>query len=313
MPVNITVLDGFAADPGDISWDEMAALGTLTVYERSAPEEIVPRCLNSEIVLTNKCHITKEIIESLPRLRYIGELATGFNNIDVAAAKARGIAVSNVPAYSTESVAQLVIGMILECALHVGEHSRACLDGQWQKSKDFCFWNYPLREVNGLRLGIIGAGRIGTRVKEIASAFGMRVTAYSPSRCDKSVLDEIITGSDILSLNCPLKSDNAGMINRETIARMKKGVWLINTARGALVDEEAVKDALTSGQIGYYCADVVSAEPIKGNNPLLHAPNVMLTPHIGWAPYEARVRLMDIAVKNLRVFLNGERLNRVDA
>lgn len=313
MAINITVLDGYAADPGDISWAEMEKLGDLTVYERSRPDEIIARCKDSDIILTNKCRITREIINSLPKVRYIGELATGYNNIDVEAAKEKGIAVSNVPAYSTESVAQLVMAFILEAALHVGEHSRACLSGQWQNNKDFCFWNYPLREICNMKLGIIGAGRIGTRVKEIANAFGMKVSAYSPSKCPQQTLDEIITDSDIISINCPLKQDNANMINAEAIKRMKKGVWIINTARGPLVDENAVCEGLESGQIGCYCADVVSSEPISPQNPLLKAPNVIMTPHIGWAPYEARVRLMDIAVKNLKAFLAGERLNRVDA
>ena len=313
MQLNITVLDGYAANPGDISWDEIRKLGNLTVYERTPASEIVNRCIDSEIVLTNKCNITREHIANLPRLRYIGELATGYNNIDVAAASERGIAVSNVPAYSTQSVAQLVMAFILEAALHVGEHSRACHEGQWQNCKDFAFWNYPLRELNGMSLGVIGAGKIGSRVAELAAAFGMKVKTYSPSKCAKEVLDDIITGSDIISLNCPLKGDNAGMINAETLGRMKKGTWLINTARGALVDEQAVRKALESGQLGYYCADVVSVEPIKADNPLLGAPNVLLTPHIGWAPYEARVRLMNIATDNLKAFLNGERLNRVDA
>ena len=313
MSENITVLDGFAANPGDISWEKIEKLGNLTVWERTRPEEIIERCKDSEAVLTNKCSLTREIIFALPKLRYIGELATGFNNIDVKAAKERGVAVSNVPAYSTDSVAQLVMAFILEGALHVGEHSRACLGGRWAASKDFCFWDYPLTELRGKKLGIIGAGRIGSRVKEMAEVFGMTVTAYSPSRCGKNVLDEIIEQSDIISLNCPLKPDNAGMINASSLARMKKGAWLINTARGALVDEEAVSQALSSGRLGLYCADVVSREPISADNPLLSAPNVMLTPHIGWAPYEARVRLMDISADNLRAFLNGERLNRVDA
>ncbi len=313
MPLNITVLDGFAANPGDISWQAMEQIGNLIVYERSAPEEILTRCKDSEIILTNKCAITGEIISALPALRYIGELATGYNNIDVRAAAQRGIAVTNVPAYSTDSVAQLVMAFILEAALHVGEHSRACANGQWQNSKDFCFWNYPLRELNGMSMGVIGAGRIGSRVAEIAACFGMKVRTYSPSKCKSEVLKEILENSDVISLNCPLKQDNEKMINAAAISKMKKGVWIVNTARGALVDEQAVKDALVSGQIGYYCADVVSVEPIRTDNPLLNAPNVILTPHIGWAPYEARVRLMDIAVRNLKAFLAGEKLNRVDA
>ncbi len=313
MPINITVLDGHAANPGDISWDGMRALGNLTVYERSAPEEIIARCRGAQAVLTNKCQLTGDIINSLPELKYIGELATGFNNIDVAAAAKKGIAVTNVPAYSTQSVAQLVFAFILEAALRVGEHSNQVLAGKWEKSQDFCFWSYSLTELAGKRLGVIGAGRIGSRVAEIGAAFGMTVSTYSPSKNKKRELDDIISGSDVISLNCPLKPENAKMINRDTLSRMKKGAWLVNTARGGLIDEDAVCEALKSGQLGFYCADVVSKEPIEGTNPLLHAPNVLLTPHIGWAPYEARVRLMNVAVSNLKAFLNGERLNRVDA
>ena len=312
MSMNIVVLDGYAANPGDISWEGFEKLGRLTVYERTSPEDIVSRCLDADAVLTNKCHITKQIIEQLPKLKYIGELATGYNNIDVEAAAERGVAVSNVPAYSTDCVAQLVFAFILEAAVHVGEHSRAVLGGQWQNCKDFCFWNYPLTEIGSKRLGIIGNGRIGKRVGEIASAFGMKVSAYSPSKNSPDELSEIISQSDIISLNCPLKPNNIRMIDVETIARMKQGVWLINTARGALIDEDAVSEALASGKIGYYCADVMSTEPIRPDNPLLKAPNVILTPHIGWAPYEARVRLMNIAVDNLKAFLRSERLNRVD-
>ncbi|MBR4236204.1 MAG: D-2-hydroxyacid dehydrogenase [Clostridia bacterium] len=311
--MKICVLDGYAANPGDISWDEMAKMGELTVYDRTKPEEIIPRCTGADAVLTNKCVIGADVMDALPSLKYIGVLATGYNVIDVTAAGRRKIAVTNIPAYSTESVAQLVFAFILECASHVGAHARAVRAGQWERSADFCFWNEPLTEISGKKLGIIGMGAIGSRVAEIGRAFGMQVTGYSPSKCDKSVLEGIICDSDIISLNCPLKPDNAGMINADAINRMKPGVWLINTARGGLIDEQAVCDALASGKIAYFCADVVSREPILGTNPLLKAPNVLLTPHIAWAPYEARVRLMNTAVNNIRAFINGERLNRVDA
>lgn len=312
MSVNIVVLDGYAANPNDISWEAMGRLGTLTVYERTKVCEIVARCAEADMILTNKCPISAETMNALPRLKYVGVLATGYNIVDVAAAKEKGIAVTNIPAYSTESVAQMVFSLMMEAALHVGEHSRCVMEGQWQNNADFCFWRYPLVELSGKKLGIIGNGAIGSRVGEIARAFGMKVTAYSPSRCGREVLDEIIETSDVISLNCPLKPDNANMINKDTIARMKKGVWIINTARGGLVDEAAVSDALKNGQIGWFCADVVSKEPIEATNPLLTAPHVILTPHIAWAPFEARVRLMNIAVENVKAFLNGEQLNRVE-
>ena len=307
------VLDGFAANPGDIGWDKMKEICSLTVYERTSPGEIISRCEGAQAVLTNKCPITRETMLALKELKYIGVLATGYNIVDVKAAKELGIAVTNIPSYSTESVAQTVFAHILEIAMHVGEHSRLVHEGVWQNNKDFCFWRYPLIEISGKTLGIIGNGAIGKRVGEIGRAFGMKVKAYSPSQCPSTVLDEIIETSDIISLNCPLKADNALMINADTISRMKKGVWIINTARGGLVDEEAVAAALKSGQIAYFSADVVSREPIEGTNPLLSAPNVTLTPHIAWAPYEARIRLMDISINNLKAFIAGERLNRVDA
>ncbi|MCR4621424.1 MAG: D-2-hydroxyacid dehydrogenase [Clostridiales bacterium] len=310
--MNITVLDGYAANPGDIPWDEVSRLGTLSVYDRSSPEEIVPRAKDCEILLTNKCVISREVMNALPRLRYIGVLATGYNNIDLDAARERGIAVTNIPAYSTSCVSQLVMALILEAALHVGEHSRLCLEGAWQASPDFCFWKYPLTELEGKTLGIIGQGRIGSRVQALAEAFGMNTIAYSPSRCDKSVLDRIFSESDIISLNCPLKPETRGLICAKSIQRMKKGVWIVNTARGPVVDETNMAEALKSGRVGMYMADVVSTEPIEGTNPLLSAPNVILTPHIGWATLEARKRLMTISARNIAAFLNGEKLNRVE-
>ena len=310
--MKITVLDGYAANPGDISWKEIEDLGELTVLDRTAPCDIIEKAKDTEILLTNKCSITDEIISALPRLKYIGELATGFNNIDVKSAARHGVAVANIPAYSTESVVQHVFAFMLEIASSVGVHSEAVLSGKWQTNPDFCFWINPLVEISGKKLGIIGNGKIGSRVAEVGRAFGMDVTAYSPSKCDKSVLDKIIEQSDVISLNCPLKPDNAGMINKETISRMKKGVWLINTARGGLVDEQAIADALKESRIGWYAADVVTHEPINADSPLLTAPHVYLTPHIAWAPYEARIRLMHIAAENIKAFLNGERLNRVE-
>lgn len=310
--MRIIVLDGFAANPGDISWEKLNALGEVTVYDRTPAEEIVARAKDAEIVLTNKCPLTEETIRQLPKLKYIGVLATGYNIVDTAYAKACGIVVTNIPAYSTNSVAQHVFALILEIAVHVGAHSGACLTGRWENSKDFCFWDYPLVEMTGKTLGIIGYGAIGKRVAVIAEAFGMNVIAYSPSMGNPALLDRIYAEADVISLNCPLKKDNVEMICAKTIARMKKGAWIINTARGGLVNEKDVADALASGQLGAFAADVVSREPIASDNPLLTAPNVILTPHIAWAPYEARVRLMNIAVENISAFLSGNIIHQVN-
>ena len=311
--MRIIVLDGFAANPGDISWDKLKALGDVTVYDRTQESEILARAENAEAILTNKCPLRAKTIQKLPSLKYIGVLATGYNIVDTEEAKRRGIVVTNIPAYSTESVAQHVFALILEIAVHAGAHSAACLSGRWTNSRDFCFWDYPLTEICGKTLGIIGYGAIGKRVGTIAEAFGLRVIPYSPSMKKPENLDRIIEESDIISLNCPLKADNAGMISGKTIARMKTGVWIINTARGGLAVDSDVADALRSGKIGAYAADVATREPINGDNPLLSAPNVILTPHIAWAPFEARVRLMNIAVQNLRSFMDGNAIHQVNA
>lgn len=310
--MKIIVLDGYAANPGDVSWEKMEALGELTVYDRTSADQIVSRAQGAQIVLTNKCPLTAETINQLAQLRYIGVLATGYNIVDIACAKERGIVVTNIPAYSTESVAQHVFALMLEMALHVGAHSQACLSGKWAASKDFCFWDSPLYELSGKTLGIIGYGAIGRRVGDIARAFGMKVIAYSPSMGDPTLLSRVFAEADVISLNCPLKADNANMIRRETIDRMKTGAWLINTARGGLINEADVAEALKSGKLGAFAADVVSREPIQADNPLLSSPNVILTPHIAWAPHEARQRLMDIAVNNLSSFLSGNIIHQVN-
>lgn len=311
--MRIIVLDGFAANPGDIRWDELKALGDVTVFDRTREDEILARAESAEAILTNKCPLRAETLKKLTSLKYIGVLATGYNIVDTEAAKALGIVVTNIPAYSTESVAQHVFALILEIAVHAGAHSAACLSGRWTNSRDFCFWDYPLTEICGKTLGIIGYGAIGKRVGAIAEAFGLNVIPYSPSMKKPENLDRIFAESDIISLNCPLKADNAGLISEKTVERMKKGVWVINTARGGLVVESDVAKALKSGKIGAYAADVATHEPINADSPLLTAPNVILTPHIAWAPYEARVRLMNIAVKNLRAFMDGRAINQVNA
>lgn len=310
--MRIVVLDGFTANPGDLSWAEIETLGEVTVYDRTDEKDIFARAKDADAVLLNKCPMTKETMMKLKNLKYIGVLATGYNIVDTAYAKEAAITVTNIPAYSTDSVAQHVFALILEIAGHVGAHSDACLSGAWESSRDFSFWNYPLTELSGKTLGIIGYGAIGQRVGRIADAFGMNVISYSPSKNPIETLERIYRESDILSLNCPLKENNKEMICADSIEKMKKGVWIINTARGGLVNEQDVKDALMSGKIGYFAADVVSVEPIRHDNPLLTAPNVILTPHIAWAPLEARSRLMKIAADNLKNFIAGTIVNCVN-
>ncbi|MBE5792176.1 MAG: D-2-hydroxyacid dehydrogenase [Clostridia bacterium] len=310
--MRIVVLDGFTANPGDLTWDEIKALGDVAVYDRTDEKDIVSRAKDADAVLLNKCPMTKDTMINLPRLKYIGVLATGYNVVDTAFAKESGIVVTNIPAYSTASVAQHVFALILEIAHHVGAHSEKCLSGAWENAKDFCFWDYPLTELDGKTIGVIGNGAIGKRVAGIAAAFGMNVITYSPSQNSEETLEKIYRESDIISLNCPLKDNNKEMIAGASISKMKKGVWIVNTARGGLVNEKDVKDALISGKIGCFAADVVSVEPIRADNPLLSAPNVILTPHIAWAPIEARSRLMKIACENLKSFINGNPINRVN-
>ena len=311
--MKIVVLDGYAANPNDLSWEPMRRLGELTVYERTAPEEVEARIGDAEAVLTNKVVISEEMMAKKPALRYIGVLATGYNVVDIPAAKVRGIIVTNIPAYSTPSVAQHVFALLLELCLHVGHHSDAVHAGRWTNSRDFCFWDTPLVELDGKTMGIIGYGRIGQAVERVARAFGMQVKICSGHAQGPDVLplDALLAGCDVVTLHCPLTKENAGLINRQTIAKMKDGAILINTARGGLVNEADVRAALESGKLGGFAADVACAEPIPADSPLLRAPNCVLTPHIAWAPKEARQRLMDIAVSNLAAWQSGNTVNNV--
>ena len=311
--MKIVVLDGYAANPGDISWEPMRALGELIVYERTRPEETEERIGDAEAVLTNKVLITEEIMAKKPNLRYIGVLATGYNVVDIPAAKARGIVVCNIPAYSTPSVAQHVFALLLELCAHVGHHSDAVHAGRWTNSRDFCFWDTPLMELSGKTLGIVGYGRIGQAVERVARAFGMQVRICSghAQGADVVPLDTLLRESDVVTLHCPLTKDNAGLMNAETIAKMKDGAILLNTARGGLVNEADVRAALESGKLAGFAADVACAEPIPADSPLLGAPNCVLTPHIAWAPKEARQRLMDIAVANVAAWQAGASQNNV--
>ena len=317
--MKIVILDGYTENPGDLSWEGFAALGELTVYERTAAADIVPRIGDAEIVYTNKTPITAETLAACPKLRYIGLLATGYNVVDVAAAKARGVAVTNIPTYGTAAVAQFAIAMLLENCHHVAHHSDAVHAGRWTANPDWCFWDYPLIELDGKTMGIIGFGRIGQATGRIARALGMRVLAYDsrPSDAGRAIaeyvpLDELLANSDVISLHCPLFPETEGIVNKANIARMKDGVILLNNSRGPLVVEQDLSDALNSGKVYAAGLDVVSTEPIRPDNPLLKAKNCFITPHISWAPRESRQRLMDIAVENLRAFLAGAPVNVVN-
>ncbi|MBQ8556713.1 MAG: D-2-hydroxyacid dehydrogenase [Clostridia bacterium] len=311
--MKIVVLDGYVENPGDLSWDPLASLGELTVHEYTAPEDILPRIGDAPILLTNKTPITAATMDACPQLKYIGVLATGFNVIDVAAAKARGIVVANVPSYGTQAVAQFVMAQLLEICHRIGHHNTAVQQGRWTACRDFAFWDYPLMELAGKTIGIVGYGRIGQATAELARAFGMKVLAYSRhGRGEPYVtLEELYEKSDIVSLHCPLTPDNAGMIDRHAIAKMKDGVILLNTARGGLINEADLREALLSGKVYAAASDVVSTEPIKADNPLLGLDNMIITPHIAWASHEARQRLMDTAIDNVRQFIAGMPVNNV--
>ena len=317
MPMKIVILDGYASNPGDVRWDELAAFGELTVYERTARDEVVSRIKDAEIVFLNKTPVDASVFEQCKKLRMIGVLATGYNIVDIAAAKAHGVTVCNVPGYSTGAVAQMTFALLLEMTQHVGEHSQAVHAGQWQSCPDFCFWNAPLTELAGKTLGIVGYGAIGQAVGRIAQTFGMQllVTARHekpvPEGAAFVTLEELLTRADVVTLHCPQTAENLHMIDAAALAKLKEGALLLNTARGGLIDEQAVADALKSGKLAGYGADVVSKEPIAADNPLLTAPNCYLTPHIAWAPKETRLRLHHIAAENLRAFLNGTPQNVV--
>lgn len=316
--MKIVVLDGAALNPGDISWDVLSQFGEVTVYPRSDSEaEVISRIGDCEIVLTNKTPITKEILDACPSVRYIGVLATGYNVIDCQAAREKNIPVTNVPSYGTNAVAQFTFALMLEVCHQIGIHNTAVHNGQWECSPVFSFWLTPQSELAGKTLGIIGLGRIGRAVAQIANAFGMKVLAASRRQveCDWAEyvsLDTLLEESDIVSLHCPLFPETEKLICNETLAKMKNGAILINTSRGGLIDEYAVAEALRSGKLRAAAVDVVSQEPIHGTNPLLSAPNCIITPHMAWAPVESRQRLMDCVVDNIHAFLSGKLQNTVN-
>lgn len=318
--MKIVVLDGYCENPGDLSWSGLEALGKLTVYDRTPDDEnvIVQRIADNQAVIVNKVRITREIMDACPNIEYIGVLATGYNVVDTAAAAKRGIPVTNIPTYCTAAVAQLTLALLLEVCHHVGHHNEAVKSGRWTSSPDFSFCDYPLTELKGKTMGIVGYGRIGKEVEKLAKAFNMDVvvnkhrlsldddlTHYVP-------INELYGVSDVISLHCPLNSENQQMINAQSIAKMKDGVIILNTSRGGLVNEKELATALKSGKVSYAAVDVVTEEPIRADNPLLQCENCIITPHIAWAPKESRQRLMETAVMNLISFMYGEPINVVN-
>jgi len=319
--MKIVILDGYTENPGDLSWEGFEQFGELTVYDRTPVDdhtETLKRIGDAEAVFVNKMPLPKPVIDNAPNLKFIGVLATGYNVVDIDAAKAKGVIVSNVPAYGTQSVAQFAIALLLEICSRIGQHNDAVKQGRWETCPDYCFWDHPLIELAGKTMGIIGFGNIGQATGKIARALGMNVIAFNPSQpaAGKEIaryvtLDELYQQSDVISLHCPLAPATQGIINKNTIARMKHGVIIINTARGPLIVEQDLADALNSGKVYAAGVDVVSVEPIKRDNPLLRAKNCFITPHISWAPKESRQRLMDIAVMNLRGYVEGKPVNVV--
>ena len=317
--MKIVVLDGYGLNPGDLSWDAVSQLGELTVYDRTSSEEVIERSAGAEAILTNKTVITAEIMEALPDLKYIGVLATGYNVVNVGAAREKGIVVTNIiPAYSTPSVAQMVFAHILNIAQQVQHHSEEVRKGRWTNNADFCFWDTPLIELREKKIGLVGLGHTGYNTARIAIGFGMQVTAYTsksslqlPPEIKKRTLDELFSECDIVSLHCPLTDETKELVNAERLRLMKPTAILINTGRGPLVNEQDLADALNAGKLYAAGLDVLSSEPPKADNPLLTARNCYITPHIAWANLEARTRLMDILVENIKAFQAGKPVNNV--
>lgn len=321
--MKIVVLDGFTLNPGDLDWKGLEAIGECVVYDRTSlnnVQEAIDRIGDAEIVFTNKTPMPKALFDACPSIKFVGVLATGYNVVDVNAAKEKGIIVTNIPTYGTAAVGQFTIALLLEICHHIGHHNEAVHNGKWENNADWCFWDYPLIELDGKTMGIIGYGRIGQSTGKIAQALGMKVLAYdeykNPSleseTCKYVELNELLKQSDVIALHCPLFPNTQGIINKENIAKMKDGVIILNDSRGPLIVEQDLADALNLGKVAAAGLDVVSTEPIKGNNPLLNAKNCIITPHIAWAPKESRKRLMDIAVNNLEAFIAGNPVNVVN-
>lgn len=314
------ILDGYTENPGDISWENIEKLVDLTVYPRTPVEMVFERAKDAEILIVNKVAITRELVEKLPNLKFVATLATGYNQIDCVALKEKGIPVSNIPAYSTNAVAQMVFAFILELINKVSEYTQDVKSGTWSKCEDFCYWNSPLYELDGKTLGIIGFGKIGKRVSEIAKAFGMKTIAFTPSGKKNGIedviftdMDSVLSSSDFITVHCPLTETTKGLINAEFISKMKKNAYIINTARGAVANEKDVAEALINGCLAGYGTDVLSTEPPAEDNPLLTAPNCLITPHIAWAAYETRLRLMGILEENIKGYLSGTPVNVVNS
>lgn len=320
--MKIVVLDGYTENPGDLSWGALEALGELTVYDRTSltdEAEIISRIGDAEAVYTNKTPITRHIIDACPNMGFIGVLATGYNVVDYVYAREKNIPVCNIPTYGTAAVGQFAIAMLLEICHHVAHHSEAVHQGRWESNADWCFWDYPLIELADKTMGIIGFGRIGQQTGRVAKAMGMNILAYDSFQSDSGReigtyvdLDTLLAQSDVIALHCPLFPETQGIINKETIAKMKDGVILLNNSRGPLIVEQDLADALNSGKVYAAGLDVVSTEPIRGDNPLLQAKNCIITPHISWASKESRQRIMDCAVSNLQAYQNGAPVNVVN-
>jgi glycerate dehydrogenase len=316
--MKIVVVDGYTLNPGDLSWDDLRALGECEIYERSTDEELLSRSATAEILLTNKMEVRRRHMERLPKLRYIGVTATGYNIVDAVAARERGIVVTNVPAYGTASVAQMTFALLLELCHRTGHHAQTVRDGRWAKSPDFCYWDFPLVELDGLIMGIIGLGRIGQTVARLAQAFGMKVVATGrskprdlPAGIAWFDLETLLRTSDVVSLHCPLTAETKHMMNAERLKLMKPTAFLLNTSRGPLIDEASLAEALHAGQIAGAGLDVLSVEPPEVDHPLYTAPNCFITPHISWATRAARARLMRVAVENVGAFIGGTPQNVV--
>lgn len=318
--MKIVVLDGHTLNPGDLSWEALHQLGDVTIYDRTPYDKIVERSLGAEVLLTNKTPLDAATLNQLPDLKYVGVLATGYNIVDTAVCKQRGIPVSNVPGYGTGAVAQFVFALMLELCLHVQKHSDAVFEGKWAKSVDFCFWDYPLVELSGKTLGIIGFGTIGQKVADIAAAFDMQIMAHSRTQTYQSQrknfkwvsVDELLAQSDVVSIHCPLTPETQGLINAENLRKMKSSALLINTSRGPIVSDADLADALNNNVIAGAGIDVLSKEPPLADNPIFKAKNCIITPHIAWAAQEARARLMGIAIDNLKSFMAGKPANVVN-
>lgn len=317
--MKIVVLDGYALNPGDLSWDGFKNLGDIVVHDRTSPQQILERSRDATVLLTNKTPVREEVINQLPQLRCIGVLATGYNIVDVQAASSRGVVVTNIPDYGSYSVAQLTVALLLELCHHVQRHSDAVREGKWANSKDWCFWDYPLTELAGKTMGIIGFGNIGQKVGDIATAFGMKLLGTARNRSDQAhrrnfrwvEVPELLESSDVVTIHCPLTPETKGLINSHSLATMKRNSFLINTSRGPIVVDADLADALNRRVIAGAAIDVLSVEPPASGNPLFTAENCIITPHIAWATKEARTRLMDMAVKNLEAFIHGTPINVV--